>query len=95
MEKTILFDPPVEITGEKPLDKIVMREPKVADMRAVDRMEGGELDKEVAMIARLTGINIEDLDGFSARQYQQLQKEYAAFFDVAGQETGRKSGASA
>ncbi len=95
MEKTISFDLPVEITGEKPLDKIVMREPKVADMRAVDRMEGGELDKEVAMIARLTGINIEDLDGFSARQYRKLQKEYAAFFDVAGQETGRKSGASA
>lgn len=79
-DKVIKFDPALQFTGEKPVPEVTMREPKVADMRAADRTEGGELDKEVVMIARLTGINAEDLDTLTGAQYKKLQGEYASFF---------------
>ena len=83
-EKTIKFDPPLLFAGDKPRAEVTMREPMVKDMRIADRTEGGDLDREVVMIARLTGINIEDLDTLSASQYKQLQNEYAAFFSPGG-----------
>ena len=79
-DKVIKFDPPLKFTGTEPTAEVTMREPKVADMRVSDRTEGGEVDKEVVMIARLTGINVEDLDTLSIAQYKKLQNEYADFF---------------
>ncbi len=84
MKKKITFDPPVKVANGEPISEIVMREPLVKDMRVADRMQGSDLDKEVAMIARLTGVNPDDLDGFSAANYRKLQGEYAAFFGVDG-----------
>jgi len=79
-DKVIKFDPPLQFTDAQPMSQVTMREPKVADMRISDRTEGGDLDREVVMIARLTGIVIEDLDTLTGKQYKKLQDEYAAFF---------------
>lgn len=76
---TISFDPPLAFNGET-IAEVVMQEPKVKDMRHVDKLGGTDLEKEVVMIGRLTKINPEDLDSLSVNQYKQLQDNYAAFF---------------
>ena len=79
----ITFEPPLVFHGkEKPT--VVIREPKVKDMRVVDQISGSDLEKEMVMICRLTGINEEDLDTLSVNEYKRLQEAYAGFFGMGG-----------
>lgn len=68
MEKIILS------TGAK----VEMREPKVRDMRIVSTFTD-EVDKELNLIANLTGLTLEELDELSLKDYSLLQKELQTF----------------
>lgn len=80
MDIKIKFDPPLKFTGGE-IREVSMREPKVKDMKAIDAIDGGDLEKEITMISRLTGINIEDLDTLGIKNYKKLQDKYASFFE--------------
>jgi hypothetical protein len=58
--------------------KVEMREPKVRDMRIVSTFTD-EVDKELNLIANLTGLTLEELDELSLKDYSLLQKELQTF----------------
>jgi len=78
------FDPPLAF-NDVTTHEVTLRESKVKDMKVVDRIGGSDLEKELVMVARLTGINAEDLETLSVSQYKLLQEGYASFFDPDGQ----------
>lgn len=75
----VKFDSPLKFPG-RTVDRVVMREPLVSDMREADRRSRSDLDKEAIVIAKISGINEEDLDTLSWPQYRKLQDKYASFF---------------
>lgn len=75
----VLFDPPLKFQ-DRTVDKVVFRPPLVKDMRAADRVAESDLDKEVVVIAKITGINEADLDTLTWPQYSKLQDKYSSFF---------------
>ena len=75
----VVFDETVTLNGQE-VQSVVLRTPKVADMRAVDRQGETDLDKEVLMIGRLIGVPAGELDELSVPQYKKLQDVYASFF---------------
>lgn len=80
----VVFTKPVTLNGET-ISSIVMREPTVADMRAVDKQGSTDLEREILMIGRLIGVPGEELDALSVSNYKRLQDRYASFFALAGQ----------
>lgn len=75
----VLFTHPVTLNGET-VGSVVMREPTVADMRAVDKQGRTDLEREILMIGRLIGVPGEELDALSVSNYKRLQEQYASFF---------------
>jgi len=60
-------------------DKVVeMREPLVRDIRAVSHIEQDD-ERELALIANLTGMSSEELDALTYADYLKLQEEYLGF----------------
>lgn len=75
---------PIKIDG-KAVDVISLRRPTVGDMRAVSQI-GDPVEQEVALFARLSGINPEDLDQMDrATDYQRLGEIYNGFFEGEGE----------
>ena len=59
--------------------KIVeMREPKVRDMRIVSAFKD-EVEKEINLIANLTGITLDEIDELSLKDYGLFQEELKTF----------------
>jgi len=78
MNATIKLDYPVTIdSGE--ISELNLRRPKVKDMRDAEKAGTGDADRELALFARLTGLNPEDLEQLDLKDYQKLQKEYSGF----------------
>lgn len=75
----VVFVHPVTLNGET-VSSIVMREPTVADMRAVDKQGSTDLEREILMIGRLIGVAGDELDALSVSNYKRLQDKYAGFF---------------
>ncbi|MDO5674784.1 MAG: phage tail assembly protein [bacterium] len=84
----VVFTNPVTLNGET-VSSIVMREPTVADMRAVDKQGSTDLEREILMIGRLIGVPGEELDALSVSNYKRLQDKYASFFASVGQAAAR------
>ncbi|WP_300827102.1 phage tail assembly protein [Helicobacter sp. UBA3407] len=61
--------------------QIEMRIPLVRDMRALSNIPNAE-EKEVALLANLTGITQEELDNLTLRDYAILQKGLQDFLAV-------------
>ena len=77
MDKIIKFQKPVKI-GDKTIKEIKMREPKVKDMRLVSHIEN-EAERELEMVANLTGLTPEELDEFPIQSYKEIQKALMDF----------------
>lgn len=58
--------------------EVTVREPKVRDMRAVAHHTSEE-DKEVHLIANLTGMSVDEIDDLGIQDYKKLQKELHDF----------------
>jgi len=57
---------------------IEIREPKVRDMRIVSTFKD-EVEKEINLIANLTGLTLEEIDELSLRDYSLFQTELKTF----------------
>lgn len=69
---------PITIDGVKH-DALYLRRPQVADLLAVERSKGSEVEQDVAMLARLTGINPPDLEEVDLADYYKLNEKFAGF----------------
>ncbi len=58
--------------------EVTMRPPLVKDMRAVAHIETQE-EKEIALIANLTGLDEGDIDDLTLKEYMKLQKALVGF----------------
>jgi len=69
---------PIEVAGET-ITSLNLRRPKVRDMLAADKTEGGEAEKEVAMFANLCEVSREVILELDGADYHRLQEEYSGF----------------
>lgn len=58
--------------------KVEMREPKVRDMRIVSKFTD-EVEKEINLVANLTGLTTAEIDELSLSDYGKLQKGLTDF----------------
>lgn len=57
---------------------VEIREPKVRDMRIVSTFED-EVEKEINLIANLTGLTLQEIDELSLKDYGLFQAELKTF----------------
>lgn len=60
------------------VSELKMRRAKVGDLRAVGQMKN-EMEQELALFARLTGLVPEDLDLLDTADYKQIQDTFRKF----------------
>ena len=58
--------------------EVTMRPPLVKDMRAVAHISTQE-EKEIALIANLTGLSVEEIDNLTLKEYLRLQEALVGF----------------
>lgn len=76
--KDIKLSKPIKIDGAD-VKTLRMREPTVADQLAMDKMGGGDAEKEVAMLAMLCMVAPTDLHQLTLRDYKKVQGEFLGF----------------
>lgn len=64
----------IEINGKE----VTIREPKVRDIRAVAHLSTEE-EKEIHLIANITGLSVDEIDEMGLKDYKRLQKELQDF----------------
>ncbi len=70
--KTITLNNPIAVDGIS-VSELSIREPKVRDLLAIERIEGEAL-KEVALIANLTSVPKEVVEDLCIKDYVEIQK---------------------
>ena len=65
----------IELSNGK---KVEVREPKVRDMRIVSEYKD-EVEKEVNLLANLTGLTIDEIDELTLSDYKLLQDALVGF----------------
>lgn len=75
---TIVLQRPVKL-ADRTLDKITMRRAKVRDVLEVAPGSKSEDDKEVRLIAKLSGNNPEDLHDVDYADWQRVQQVFLGF----------------
>lgn len=71
---------PVEIDGAE-VGELTMREPTVEDQLSIDKMKGGEAEKELHLFANLCEVTPEDLRKLTLRDYRKVQEGFRSFLD--------------
>lgn len=56
-----------------------VREPTVADQLAMDKIQGSDADKELAMLANLCMVKPADLHQLTLRDYKKVQAAFVGF----------------
>ncbi|UPA54527.1 phage tail assembly protein [Wolbachia pipientis] len=82
---TITLNNPITVDGIS-VSELSMREPKVRDLLAIERIEGEAL-KEVALIANLTSIPKEVVEDLCIKDYVEIQKVLKDFLSPLEQRT--------
>lgn len=70
--QTITLNNPITVDGIS-VSELLMREPKVRDLLAIERIEGEAL-KEVALIANLASVPKETVEDLCIKDYVKIQK---------------------
>ncbi len=63
----------------KDIAEVSMRRPKVKDMLVSDKTAKTDSEREIALFARLTGLNPEVIGEFDYADYKAMQKVYESF----------------
>jgi Phage tail assembly chaperone proteins, E, or 41 or 14 len=71
---------PANLNGTK-VPSLTMREPTVKDQLIFEATPGSNADKEIAVMASLTGLVPDDITSLTLRDYSRLQAAYAGFTD--------------
>jgi hypothetical protein len=69
---------PIEVSGVK-TDSLTMREPKVRDMLAAEKIGKSGAEREIAMFAMLCEVTSDEIESLSMRDYGSLQETYSDF----------------
>lgn len=72
---------PLKLADGRILTEIVLRAPRVRDLKAAQRASADPVEQELAMLARLTGLVPEDLDEMHLADYARLQARFRADAD--------------
>lgn len=75
---TITLKFPIKNGLGETVSELKMRRAKVGDLRAVGQMKN-EVEQELALFARLTGLVPEDLDLLDTADYKQIQDAFRKF----------------
>lgn len=75
--KEIKLKYPVRLATGEVLEKLVLRRPKVGDIRAVAGLTT-DAEQELAIMARISGLMPEDLDELDIADYKALQDFFRA-----------------
>ena len=74
---------------------VQMRRPKVKDLKAASAVSSKEADQEVALLARLTGLTVEDMEEMDLTDYGRLQTTFRAMVGSAGESVANAGPAGA
>lgn len=74
----IALSKPIKIDGAD-VKALRMREPTVADQLAMDKIGGGDAEKELGMLAALCMVTPKDLEQLTLRDYKKAQAAFLAF----------------
>ena len=77
-------------TGSTEIAEVSVRRPKVKDMLVSDRTAKTDSEREIALFARLTGLNPEVIGEFDYADYKKVQKVYEGFLSMSESESGEK-----
>lgn len=75
---TITLKYPIKNGLGETLSTLKMRRAKVGDLRAVGQLKN-EMEQELALFARLTGLVPEDIDLLDTADYKQIQDTFRRF----------------
>lgn len=75
---TIPLTKPMDVDGTK-VAALQMREPTVADQLALDAVDGGDVAKELHMIANLCMVTADNLKTLTLRDYKKVQAAFLGF----------------
>ena len=75
---TIVLKFPIKNGLGETMSELKMRRAKVGDLRTVGQMKN-EMEQELALFARLTGLVPEDLDLLDTADYKQIQDAFRKF----------------
>lgn len=64
------------VASGKKVEKLTLRRPTVKDLRTMGRYGESEEDKEIGLMAALTGMIPEDLDAMDLADYKALQESF-------------------
>ncbi len=78
-KKEIKLKYPVSDGGET-INVLKMRAPKVRDQLNADKLNGGDAEKEVAIMANLCDLTPDIIGELDLRDYVALQEAYKSFF---------------
>ena len=85
--KIPLQDPFKLTTGELK-SELVVRQPTVGDVIEIDEMEGSELRREVALAARVSGLELDDYFKVSLRDAKKIREVVDKALGKSDQEDG-------
>ena len=78
---TIALKFPIKNGLGETMSELKMRRAKVGDLRAVGSIKS-EMEQELALFARLTGLVPEDLDLLDTADYKQIQDTFRKFSEL-------------
>lgn len=90
--KTIELQYPIK-SGGKEMKQLVMRRPKVRDVRINEEQSKGvsDAEREVRLFASLCDVTPDMIDDLDMSDYGQLQGAYKGFLLPAGEKSGSPS----
>lgn len=69
---------PIKVNGEE-TSELTMRRPVLRDMRVASKSGSNDPDRELHLLASLTGVSPGDLESLDMADYLQMQEAYAGF----------------
>ncbi|MBP2227539.1 hypothetical protein J2847_000819 [Azospirillum agricola] len=76
--RRVALSVPIAIDGQETTD-ITLRRPKVADLRRMDAVKGGDLSKTLWMIGQLAGLSPQEVDEIDAGDLEAIAEVVAGF----------------
>lgn len=76
-EATVKLKYPVRLATGETLDKVIVRRPRVGDLRAVMHIHN-EAEQGLALVSRVTGLVPEDLDELDLKDLEAIQATFRA-----------------
>lgn len=84
MSKTITLFHPIKTASGEEIKSVTIKEMKRADIKAANKYSKDDTEQEDFLFARMTGLQIEDLDQLHVSDSKQLSDAFRAMVDPRG-----------